>query len=139
MPSQRISAVGHEHVRATHQSTLELTTDDWLTPSGDCIVGIKASQAPAAFDEQVIEAARSAEATITLELAIGDYRFTVSGRGDPALTFADDRSLVCRTSSYVDDRTVLVGADAAAADLDRDLVSRLQDGADVTATYSVTR
>jgi hypothetical protein len=44
---------------------------------------------------------------------------------------------VGRTSDYVDDRTVLVGADAAAAGVDRDLVTALADGADLTLTLTV--
>jgi hypothetical protein len=46
---------------------------------------------------------------------------------------------VVRTSTYVDDRTVAVGADAAAADLDRDLVATLADGVDLTVTLTVHR
>ena len=53
------------------------------------------------------------------------------------LTFEDERSLVARTSDYVDDRTVMVGADAAAADLDRDLVAALADGAALTLTLRI--
>lgn len=138
MPSQSIVAVGHENVRATHGSTLELTADEWLTPAGDCIVGVEAAPAPVDFEESVIAAARSADATVRLELRAGDHRATVSGRGDPSLTFEDARSMVCRTSTYVDDRTLMVGADRAAADLDRELVSALQAGTDLTATFSVT-
>ncbi|MEF8868784.1 MAG: DUF371 domain-containing protein, partial [Haloarculaceae archaeon] len=40
---------------------------------------------------------------------------------------------------YVDDRTVMVGADAAAADLDRDLVAALAAGAELTCTFRVER
>ena len=98
---ETVAARGHEHVAATHASTFEVTTDDWLTPAGDCIVGVEADRAP------------------------------------PDLTFASDRSLVVRTSDYVDDRTVAVGADAAAADLDRSLVRALADGAALTVRLRV--
>jgi hypothetical protein len=45
--------------------------------------------------------------------------------------------MVARTSDYVDDRTIMVDADAAAADLDRELVDALSDGAALTLTLSV--
>ncbi|MDX1745570.1 MAG: DUF371 domain-containing protein, partial [Halobacteriales archaeon] len=47
------------------------------------------------------------------------------------LTFGSDRAAVIRTSDYVDDRTVLVRADTAAADLNRELVSSLAGGAEL--------
>lgn len=45
--------------------------------------------------------------------------------------------MVCRTSEYVDERTVMVGADKAAANVDRDFVAALTDGAELTTTFRV--
>ncbi|EMA53413.1 MULTISPECIES: DUF371 domain-containing protein [Halococcus] len=132
-----VHARGHEHVTAQHASTLELTSDDYLTPAGDCIIGIEADRTPADFDQEFVAACRDADATITATFEAGDHTQTVRGRGHPELEFTNDRSLVCRTSEYVDDRTVMVDADAAAADLDRNLVAALADGADLQATFRV--
>jgi len=132
-----IHARGHEHVSAAHASTFEVTTDDFLTPAGDCILGIEADRAPADFDPEFVAACRDADATITATLAADGHRETVTGRGDPDLTFESDRSAVGRTSDYVDDRTVLVGAEFAAEGFDRDLVAALAGGADLTVTLSV--
>jgi hypothetical protein len=132
-----VHARGHEHVAATHGSTFEVTTDDWLTPAGDCIVGIEADRAPADFADDFVEACRAPEASITLTLDVDDLTHEVRARGHPDLTFGSDRSAVVRTSTYVDDRTVAVGADAAATDLDRELVDALADGAALTLTLAV--
>jgi len=132
-----VDAHGHEHVTAQHASTLELTSDDFLTPAGDCILGIEADRTPADFDPDFVAACRDADATITATFEAGDHTETVRGRGHPDLEFTNDRSLVCRTSEYVDDRTVMVAADAAAADLDRDLVAALAEGADLRAVFRV--
>ena len=130
---ETVRAVGHEHVTARHASTFEVTTDDYLTPAGDCILGIEADRAPADFADEFVAACRDADATITATIEVdgssGSHVETITGRGHPALTFEDDRSLVGRTSDYVDDRTVLVGADAAAGDFDRGLVEALEGGA----------
>ncbi|MFB6176234.1 MAG: DUF371 domain-containing protein [Halobaculum sp.] len=140
--TERVVARGHEHVSATHRSTFEVTTDDWLTPAGDCILAVEADRAPADFGDRFVRRAQ-AGARITVELLVGrpceaatdvgrdaaTHRLTAVGRGDPALTFENDRSLVCRTSDYTDDRTVVVGADTAAADFDRAAVATLADGA----------
>jgi hypothetical protein len=137
MPSIDVRASGHEHVAATHESTLEVTSDDFLTPAGDCIVGIEADLVPADFEAEFVSACQDSDASIVLALDAGGYRDLITGRGDPGLSFEGDRSLVCRTSDYVDDRTVMVGADAAAVNLDRDLVAALADGADLVATLTV--
>ena len=135
--SEVVQAVGHEHVTAEHQSTFEITTDDFLTPAGDCILGIEADRVPADFDDAFVAACRSADATITATLEADGHRAVVEGSGHPDLSFENERSHVLRTSDYVDDRTVMVGADAAAGDIDRDLVAALADGADLTLTLTV--
>jgi hypothetical protein len=138
MPHEEVlRARGHEHVAGTHESTFEVTTDDWLTPAGDCIVGVEADRAPADFDEDFVAACRDADATITVTLRADGHEQTVTARGDPGLTLESERGAVVRTSDYVDDRTLAVGADAAAADLDRDLVAALGDGAALTVRVVV--
>ena len=132
-----IRATGHPNVTAEHTSTFEVTTDDYLTPAGDCILAIEADRAPADFDPAFVEACRDADATITATLAVDGREETVVGSGHPDLTFESDRSAVGRTSDYVDDRTVLVDADSPALGFDRDLVSALADGADATLTLTV--
>jgi hypothetical protein len=132
-----VRASGHEHVAGTHESTFEVTTDDWLTPAGDCIVGVDADRAPADFDDAFVAACQDPSATIRLTVDVAGETHTVRARGHPDLTFESDRSAVVRTSTYVDDRTVAVGADAAAADLDTDLVASLADGAALTLSLSV--
>jgi len=125
---ERVRATGHANVSATHESTFEVSTDDYLTPAGDCILGINADRAPADFDPAFARACRSSDTRIEATLAIGKQSTSVLGRGHESLTFASDRSLVGRTSDYVDDRTVMVQANAAAADLPRDMVDQLAAG-----------
>ena len=139
-----VHARGHENVTAEHSSTFEVTSDDWLTPAGDCILAVEADRVPADFDDAFVEACRDPEAAITATLTVttdgGDtYTETVEGRGHPDLVFENERSHVGRTSDYVDDRTILVGADAAAADFDRELVDALAAGADVRFELVVER
>ncbi|MDS0293421.1 DUF371 domain-containing protein [Halogeometricum luteum] len=142
MHEEVVRARGHENVSAEHASTFEVTSDDWLTPAGDCILAVEADRVPADFSTAFVDACRDAEAaiTVTVEVETADGETLgerVEGRGHPDLTFEGDRSHVGRTSDYVDDRTVLVGADAAAADFDRDFVAALADGGDVTVTFRV--
>jgi hypothetical protein len=132
-----VRAEGHENVSAAHASTFEVTSDDYLTPAGDCILGIEADRVPADFDEAFVEACQSHEATIVATIEAGGQQERIEGRGHPDLTCENERSLVGRTSDYVDDRTIMVAADRSAADLDRDLVEALADGAALTLSITV--
>jgi len=132
-----VRARGHEHVTAEHGSTFEVTTDDYLTPAGDCILAVEADRAPADFDPEFVEACRDEDAAITATFEAGGHVETVRGRGDPDLELSSERSMVGRTSDYVDERTFLLGADFAAAGFDRDLVAALADGAELTVTVTV--
>lgn len=134
---ERASATGDENVRADHESTFEVTTEDFLTPAGDCILGIDADRSPSDFDEQFVEAAQDETATIRATFEAADQTITITGRGDPRLSFENEVSMVGRTSDYVDDRTIMVEADGAATDVDRDFVEALADGAELTVTLTV--
>ncbi|SDM13172.1 hypothetical protein SAMN04487949_0976 [Halogranum gelatinilyticum] len=137
MEEEVVRARGHEHVSAAHASTFEVTSDDWLTPAGDCILAIEADRTPADFDPAFVDACQDTDAEITATVEVGEYTETVTGHGHPDLTFEGDRSLVGRTSDHTDDRTVMLGADFAAEGFDRDLVAALDDGAELTLTLSV--
>ncbi|GGL63163.1 DUF371 domain-containing protein [Halocalculus aciditolerans] len=132
-----LTAEGHENVSAQHASTFEFTTDDFLTPAGDCILGIEADAAASDVPRDFVDACQSEDATITARLDADGHEATITGSGHPDLTYTNDRSMVGRTSTYVDDRTILVDADTAAGDLDRDLVDALAAGATLTVTLTV--
>lgn len=137
MPEEVVRAHGHEHVAGTHESTLELTSDDYLTPAGDCILGIEAGRVPADFGDDFVAACQDRDATITANLEVAGETVSIRGAGHPDLSFENDRSLVLRTSEYVDDRTVMVEADAAAADVPRTVIDALAEGAALTLTLAV--
>ncbi len=122
-----VRAKGHYNVRATHRSTFEVTKDNYLTPRGDCIVGIEASAAAKDLPDWFKEAARRGAAILAV-LCSGGVCDAVAGRGDPRMTFTDERRMVFRRSNYVAPDTVMIKASKAARDLRRDLVERLRAG-----------
>lgn len=137
MHREVVHARGHDNVSAAHASTFEVTTDDYLTPAGDCILAVEADRAPVDFDEAFVAAASDDDATIIATLEADGHEHTVTGRGDPELTFASERSMVGRTSTYVDDRTVMLDAEQAAEGFDRNLVAALADGVEATFTLTI--
>lgn len=134
-----IQSHGHEHVTGAHESTLEVTSDDYLTPAGDCILGIEADHVPAEFGDGFVEACQHSDATITIALETADHTDKFLASGHSELSFESERSLVIRTSEYVDDRTVAVKAEKAAGNIDRELVAALSDGDSLTTTLTVER
>jgi len=135
--TETIRARGHENVSAAHASTFEVTSDGFLTPAGDCILAVEADRTPGDFADAFVTACQDPDATITVTLETDDHTDRIEARGHPDLTFESDRSLVGRTSDYVDERTVAVEAEKAARGVDRDLVAALTSGVEVTVTLEV--
>ncbi len=122
-----VTARGHSNITARHRTTLEITRETWLTPRGDCIVGVDASMGLADFPERFRRLACRDDAVITLRLRAGDECFVVRGRGSRYLTFSDGMSMVVRRSSYTCGRTLMIRASAAARDVPRRMVRLLRN------------
>ncbi len=118
-------ANGHKNIQGTHESTFEITTDDYLTPAGDCIIGIDATVAPCDLPDEFKRDCQRQDRRIAVTLSVDSFESVIHGYGHPDLTFASDRSFVFRTSSYIDDRTVMIRADKAAADINREFIQSL--------------
>lgn len=121
-----VEARGHVNVRATHRSTLEVTRDEYLTPRGDCIVGVAASKAPSMFSEDFRRLASRPGSIIIAVLCAPGGCDVVVGEGSGNMTLSSGSRIVLRRSSYVAGDTVMIHADKAAGDLDRRLVESLR-------------
>ena len=82
--------------------------------------------------------AKSNTSVIIIEIQVGEIRDIVTARGCDTLTFEDQRSMVIRKSNYTCRRTLAILADKAAADLDRELVKRLQQGEEARVLIKVS-
>jgi len=132
----KIVSSGHLNLSATHKTTLEWTTEDFLNKTGHCIVGIKADKSFADLPKQFKELLKQGkELKITLEC--GGFKDVVTGYGDPRLTFIDPHCMIIRKSDYVCGRTLAVCADKAAADLNRNLIEEMKKGGQLTATLKI--
>jgi len=114
-------------VRSAHPTTIEVTTEDHLTPRGDCIVGVGASAGCAQLDAQLKEGLRRKGSRVTIRLFVGSSTFEVKAEGDPRLELSHPHDIVIRKSDYVSDRTLAVNADAAARDIPREIVQQLKN------------
>ncbi len=128
-------ARGHPHVSATHKTTVEITKEDFLTPTGDCIIGIRSEKACVDLDERLKTALRKG-CELTISLECNGAADSITAYGDPGLTFTNPASMVIRKSSFLCGRTLCVRADKAAGDLDRTLIKELKKGGKLTVRLS---
>lgn len=124
---ERVSFRGHPMVLALHPTTIEITTEDHLSRRGDCIVGVAAEKGCAGLGAETREALRRSDARVSIRIVVAERSFELSARGDPGLTLAHPQDMVIRKSGFVSDRTLALGASAAARDIPRGMVSLLRD------------
>ena len=131
-----ISSFGHPNISATHKTTIELTREDFLTHTGDCIIGVKADKACADLPKKFKELLKLGR-RLRITLECNGFKETITARGDPRLTFTDEHRMIIRKSDFVCGKTLCVRADKAAADLNRDLIEELKKGGRLSATLEV--
>jgi hypothetical protein len=131
-----ITAKGHPNVSATHKNTIEITREDFLTPRGDCIIGIGADKACSDLSKKFLLPLRKGK-KIRIALECNGKKDVVTARGSPLLELTDNKSLVIRKSSFTCPRTLCIHADKAAADLDRKLLEELKKGGRLKTTLEI--
>ena len=119
-------AFGHENVIGEHKTTVELTSEKHLTKQGNCIMGVRADITLNQLDSKIRKLALSSNTKIVLKMSVDGLTEEVTGTGSPGLTYTDPISMVTRTSTFECGRTLMVSADKAASDLNRDFVDRLK-------------
>lgn len=117
---------GHENVRATHPTTLEVTKDDYLTPRGDCIVGIKSSKGASDLRQCVKEILKSGGSLLAVIVTEDGHFDYLEAEGSGKLTFKNSQKLIIRKSDYVDDSTIGLRSSKASRDLGEELVEALK-------------
>lgn len=118
-----ITAFGHKNIAATHATTLEITTEPYLTQRGTCIIGVNASHSLSDLRAFLLPLKGS---HLHLVFRVDALTEIVCGFLHPALSFTDTKAIVIRKSSFLCPRTLLTRADKAAGDFDRALVEKMK-------------
>lgn len=126
MVQDEVTFYGHPNVRSLHSKSIEITKDGYLTPKGDCIIGIKANKACTDLEESIRRGLKSSSAIVKIEVIVGDESFNIKGRGDERLTMLNPQDIVIRRTNFVCPRTMSVLCDKASSDMPRELVRLLQ-------------
>lgn len=120
---------GHPMVRSTHPTTVEVTTEEYLTEQGDCIIGVGADKGCGQLDPEVREMLRREGSKVKVSIVAGGHTFAINARGDPRLVLTHPHDIVVRKSEFISDRTLAVGADASSIDIPRNIIRILRDPA----------
>jgi hypothetical protein len=118
---------GHQNVRATHKTTLEVTREPHLTTVGNCIVGVKANKACSDLQDGLRKILKSDDSMIEAIIEIEGESFHLNGEGSSKLSLRSEKDMVFRTSAFICTRTVAIHCSASAADLPGHMVELLRD------------
>ena len=124
----KIKAKGHENVLSLHKSTFEITKDKDLSLSGDCIIGLDIDKSMEDFPEDFKEKLANEDTKVIVELKTPNASDTIEGYGHHDLTLSHPTDIVCRKSTFVCSRTLMIKSNKAAIDLNRDLIKDLANG-----------
>ena len=124
----KIMAKGHENVLSLHKSTFEITKDKDLSLSGDCIIGLDIDKSMEDFPEEFKEKLANDDTKVIVGLKTSNASDTIEGFGHHDLSLSHPTDIVCRKSTFVCSRTLMIKSNKAAIDLNRDLIKDLANG-----------
>ena len=124
----KIRAKGHENVLSMHKSTFEITKDKDLTLSGDCIIGLDIDKSMEDFPKEFKEKLANDDTKVIVELKTPNASDEIEGFGHHDLTLSHPTDIVCRKSTFICSRTLMIKSNKAAIDLNRDLIKDLANG-----------
>jgi len=122
-----IIAHGHENVKATHKTTLEITKDGHLTGKGDCILAVGADKAIDDLSSDFKKKLRNDHAQLAVMIEVNGAFETVNAVGNARLILAHAGDIVIRKGAFIDNRTLAIHANKAANEMSRELVKLLKN------------
>ncbi|MBQ6138258.1 MAG: DUF371 domain-containing protein [Methanobrevibacter sp.] len=124
----KIMAKGHENVLSLHKSTFEITKDKDLSLAGDCIIGLDIDKSMEDFPNEFKEKLANDDTRVIVELRTPNASDSIEGFGHHDLSLSHPTDIVCRKSTFVCSRTLMIKSNKAAIDLNRNLIKDLANG-----------
>ncbi len=124
---EQILFYGHPNIRALHRMTIEVTRDENLTRSGDCIIGVRASRACSDLPDALKRRLTDGQSVVGISVIVNNARYGFEARGSPSLILSHTHDTVVRKSGFVCPRTLAVRSERASSDLPREMVRMLRD------------
>ena len=122
----KLEAYGHKNVLCTHNTTIEITKEDYLTEKGNCIIGINSTKACIDLNSELKERINNEEKLMVIFKveAISD---SILGYGSNKLTLLSSKDMVFRKSNFICDRTILINCTKSSNELNRQLIELLRN------------
>ncbi|MFA4861090.1 DUF371 domain-containing protein [Methanoregula sp.] len=130
---------GHPLVLGTHPTTFEVTCEDHLTASGNCIIGIGADRGCAGLSPEFKSMLAHDDTILKTRLECNGVLAEIRSFGSSQMTLDHPTDMVWRKSTFVCGRTIGIQSDAVALTLPRDLVRNLVLGNEMTVTLAAMR
>ncbi len=121
-------AKGHPNVTSAHKSTFEVTMDKEIGIKADCIIGVSSDSKLEDFPDELRKAIQCEDTVIKIQLQTENGFDEIIGYGHLELTLDHPTDMVCRKSDFKCSRTLMIKANKAAVDLNRELISDLKQG-----------
>lgn len=122
----KIRAKGHKNVTSLHKSTFEITKDVEIGPTADCIIGVNMDNSMFDFPFEFKKKIADSNTKITVILDSENGHDEIIGYGHENLTLTHPTDIVCRTSDYTCNRTLMIKANKAACNLNKNLIEDLK-------------
>ena len=132
-----IRAKGHFNITARHKTTLQITKDAQISKRADCVVAVLADKALSDLTGEVKAALKTNAAKVRFTIRTGHASEVITGLGSADLAQTDANDMVVRKSEFTSGRTLMIGADKAAADLDRGFVEKLKNSENIVISVEV--
>ncbi len=118
---------GHPNILAKHKTTLEFTTDEYITHRGDCIIGVRSSKDLREIDKIMKEQIKMDSSKIIIQIKVNDLEEFVEGEGSSELDLSDSSAIIIRKSSFKCPRTLMINSNKAAKDISREIIELMKD------------
>ena len=134
----KIKTKGHKNVSSLHKSTFEITKDQEIGPTADCIIGIAMDNTMNEFPQEFKSKIANSNTKVTVILDTENGYDEIVGFGHENLTLTHPTDIVCRKSDYTCSRTLMINANKAARDLDLNLIEDLKNEKEMEVTIILT-
>ena len=134
----KIKTKGHKNVSSLHKSTFEITKDQEIGPTADCIIGVAMDNSMNDFTNEFKSKIANINTKVTVILDTENGYDEIVGFGHENLTLTHPTDIVCRKSDYTCSRTLMINANKAARDLDLNLIEDLKNEKEMEVTIILT-
>jgi hypothetical protein len=129
--------MGHPNITSRHKTTFEFTKESEIGKTADCIIGVKSQVSMHNIPNEISTAIKKNKTHFNVKLQTENAVDEIKGYGHPELTLDHPTDMVIRKSDFKCSRTLMINADKAACDLNKELINDLKNSKPLKVTIVV--